>query len=78
MQSKRRHKHKPKKEKEELKFSLTETNVISVMPIKGNEMTEKPNKKNKLAVAAKVIAWYINPAVYVVFSVLYFIIGPFY
>ena len=48
------------------------------MPMTGTEKHEKPENKNKLAVVARVIAWYINPAVYVLFSVLYFIIGPYY
>ena len=65
----------PKKENEEAKCLLTKTNVISVMPNLG---TEKPEEKSKPAVVAGVIAWYINPAIYVVFSVVYFIIGPYY
>ena len=48
------------------------------MPIEGTETNENPEKKNKLAVVARVIALYINPAVYVLFSVVYFIIGPYY
>ena len=48
------------------------------MPIEGTETNVNPEKKNKLAVVARVIAWYINPAVYVLFSVVYFIIGPYY
>ena len=43
--------------------------------MKENETTEKPEKKNQMAVVARVFAWYINPVIYVVFSGLYFIIG---
>ena len=66
------------KKKEEPKFSLSKPNVISVMPMKGTETTEKPEKTNQMAVVARVFAWYINPVIYVVFSVLYFIIGLYY
>ena len=48
------------------------------MQIEVNEITEKPENDKKLVVVTKLIAWYINPAIYVVFSVLYFIIGPYY
>ena len=68
----------PKKVNEDSKFPLPKTNVISVMPIERTETTEKPEKKNKLSVVARVIAWYINPAIYVLFSVVYFMFGPYY
>ena len=48
------------------------------MQAEGTELTQKQEKTNKLAVVARVIAWYINPAIYVLFSVVYFIIGPYY
>ena len=70
-------KKQTKKENEEPKFLLTKTNVISVMPIEETKMTENPEKKNKIAVVARKIAWYINPAIYVLFSVVYFIVGPY-
>ena len=68
----------PEKEKNEPKLALCKTNVISVLPMKETETNEKPEKKNQMAVVAKVFAWYINPVIYVVFSVLYFIIGLYY
>ena len=48
------------------------------MSMKQTETNDNPEKNNQMAVVAKVIAWYINPVIYVVFSVLYFIIGIYY
>ena len=45
------------------------------MPMKGTDTTEKPEKKNQMAVVARVFALYINPIIYFAFSVLYFIVG---
>ena len=67
-----------KKENEESKSALNKTNVITVMPTKRTQTNEKLEKSNKLAVIAKLFAWYINPVIYVLFSVLYFLIGPYY
>ena len=37
----------------------------------------KKGSLNKITVkAARVVAWYINPTVYVVFALAYFIVGP--
>ena len=74
---KTQNKREQKRENGEATFALTKTSVINVMPTKETETTQNPEKENKLAVVARVIAWYINPAVYVLFSVLYFIIGPY-
>ena len=60
------------------KFPLTKTNVISVMPMNEAEAQEKPRKGCNLAHVVKALALYINPAIYVVFSVVYFIIGILY
>ena len=60
------------------KSASSQTNVISVMPMKGTDTNENPEKKNQMAVVARIFAWYINPVIYVVFSVLYFIIGLYY
>ena len=42
------------------------------------ETNENAEKKNQVAVVAKLFAWYINPVIYVLFSVLYFISGIYY
>ena len=65
-------------EEEEPKLPLNKTNVISVMSMKETETKENPEKKNQIVVVARVFAWYINPVIYVLFSVLYFIIGIYY
>ena len=60
------------KENEETTCSANKTDVISVVSMKGAETIEE---NNKLAGVAKLVAWYVNPLIYVLFSVIYFIIG---
>ena len=67
-----------KKENDEPKLLWTTTEVISACLKERTQKTKNSKKINKVAVVAKVIACYINPIIYVVFSVLYFIVGIFY
>ena len=72
----RRHRQKRKQEKHIL-FIQTEGPVI---PTKESE-TKKTTKENQsdiwgnAAKVASVIAWYVNPAIYILFSVAYFAFG---
>ena len=49
-----------------------------MMPNKEIHTTEKPDKDNQMAVVARAFAWYINPVIYMLFAVLYFISGLYY
>ena len=68
-----------KQEKESNKNLLAKTNLVDVMPVnEAEEREEEPQKIDKLVLAVRAVAWYINPLLYLLFSLAYFTFGPLY
>ena len=75
IQMRRRLKNKKKK-----KLSLFTKPDAQVIPISVPEKKKPPKKQTSdswgnTVKVANVIAWYVNPAMYILFSVVYFMVG---